>query len=472
MALESLFAGIFGWLARRLAGVALAALAAGAVYGAWLFVRQEALQEWERRGRLQSAIADREKVGRAREALARRSAELGVEAAAQEARWREAATEVADLRDREGWWGRWFGERQERAANAERIARAEGVREEAAARLAAARRALEQAGWEREGLEAAWRRVNDEIAFLERSRSWFVRWLGAAWEKVKWYFIGGLALVVLGPPAWAAALYHGVAPLVARGGALRRGDPRLVPVEVEPSRPSLEVSLRPGGRLLVRGRFLQASDDDLGRGTRFVLDWRLPFTSVACGLVELVELRHGGKEGARRVTLAGGGEDRLELSLVTLPAGASLILRPRFLAAVAEASGEQLRIRRHGRWLSWRAWVTGTVRHFEFAGPCRLVVAGGRGVRLERLEDGTAGPAPARRLNRGATIGFTPGLERRPARAETFWRYYRGRSRLFDEVFSGRGVILAQEASLEGVSPAPRRFRVAFPEGVLRLLGL
>jgi len=145
VALESLFAGIFGWLARRLAGVVLAALAAGAVYGAWLFVRQEALQEWERRGRLQSAIADREKVGRAREALARRSAELGVEAAAQEARWREAATEVADLRDREGWWGRWFGERQERAANAERIARAEGVREEAAARLAAARRALEQA---------------------------------------------------------------------------------------------------------------------------------------------------------------------------------------------------------------------------------------------------------------------------------------------------------------------------------------
>ena len=76
VALESLFAGVFGWLARRLAGVALAALAAAAIYGAWLFVRQEALQEWERRGRLQSAITDRGKIERAREALAARTNEL------------------------------------------------------------------------------------------------------------------------------------------------------------------------------------------------------------------------------------------------------------------------------------------------------------------------------------------------------------------------------------------------------------
>jgi hypothetical protein len=45
VAFESLLAGVFGWLTRRLAGVAVAALAAAAIYGAWLFVRQEALQE-------------------------------------------------------------------------------------------------------------------------------------------------------------------------------------------------------------------------------------------------------------------------------------------------------------------------------------------------------------------------------------------------------------------------------------------
>ena len=90
MALESLFAGVFGWLTRRLAGVAVAALTAAAIYGAWLFVRQEALQEWDRRSRLQSAVLDREKIGRAREALAARTNELGAETKAQEARLREA----------------------------------------------------------------------------------------------------------------------------------------------------------------------------------------------------------------------------------------------------------------------------------------------------------------------------------------------------------------------------------------------
>jgi uncharacterized protein (AIM24 family) len=470
VALESLFAGVFGWLSRRLTGVAVAALTATAIYGAWLFVRQEALQEWERRSRLQSAVLDREKIGRAREALAARTNELGAETKAQEARLREATKTVAELRDREGWWGRWFGDPKARAENAQRVARADAVLEEAAGRLAASRRALEQAGWEREGLEAAWRRVNDEISFLERGRSWFVRWIAAAWEKVKWYVIGGLAVVLLGPITWAALLYYGLASLAARGVALRLGEQHAAGVEAGESRPGLEVALRPGERLLVRGRFLQASDEDLNRGTRFLLDWHMPFTSAACGLVELVELRHRGSDGERRVTLAGGGEEHVELSLVTLPAGASLILRPRYLAAVVVAGERRLQIRRHRRWLSWRAWVTGTVRHFEFTGPCRLVVAGGRGVRVERLESGEG--VPARRLNRGVTIGFTPGLESRPARAETFWGFYRGRSRLFDDVFCGRGVVLLQEAPLEGGQGGRRRAVTALREALLRLLGL
>ena len=469
VALESLLAGVFGWLTRRLAGVAVAALAAAAIYGAWLFVRQEALQEWDRRSRLQSAITDRGKIERAREALAARTNELGAETKAQEARLREATKTVAELRDREGWWGRWFGDREERARSAERVARAEAVREESSARLAASRRALEQAGWEREGVEAAWRRVNDEISFLERGRSWFVRWIGAAWEMVKWWVIGGLAVVLLGPLAWSVVLYHGLAPLAARGAALRFGAAPAEPATVGASRVALDVALAPGERLLVRERFLQASDEDLDRRTRWVLDWRIPLTSAACGLVELVELGNRASGGERRVTLAGGGERQTELAEVTLPAGASMILRPRFVAAVAEAGGQRLRIVRHRRWLSWRAWVTGSVRHFEFAGPCRLFVAGARGVRREALELG-AGPAPARRLNRGAVIGFSPGLDYRPARAETFWGYHRGATPLFDEVFAGRGVLLAQEAS---AAAGPGRRRGALLRaGVWRLLGL
>jgi cell division protein FtsB len=112
VAFESLFPGLTGWLTRRLAGAGLAALAAAALYGGWLYLRQEALQEWERRGRLETARADLEKLGRAREALARRTTALESEAAAQELRRRQAENVIAELGATGGWWGRWFGDRE------------------------------------------------------------------------------------------------------------------------------------------------------------------------------------------------------------------------------------------------------------------------------------------------------------------------------------------------------------------------
>lgn len=473
MAIDSLFSGVTGWLSRRLAGAGLAALAAAAAYGAWLYLRQEALQEWERRGRLETALADLGKVGRAREALVRRTAAMEAEAVAQEARRRKAEAEIAELRAAQGWWDRWFGDPAKRAGQAERIGRAEARRDEAGARLKAARQSLEEAGWEREGIEAAWRRINEEVGFLERDRSWLVRQLGAIWERVRWYLLGGAALYLLGPLLWALLLYHGFAPL-ASGGA-----PLLFAAEVSEGLAgevgaggvTLELSLRPGERLLVRERHLQASDEDLGRDTRFVFDWRMPFTCLACGLVELVELRHRRGENASRVTLSGGGERQTELALITVPGGSSLILRPSFLAAVVEGPSERLRVGRRWHW-GRLAWVTGTFRHFEFFGPCRLVVAGGRGVRAEQLGPGPGGEARARRINRGATIAFSPGLACRPVRAETFWAYYRGMNPLFDDLFFGRGVLVAQEVVPGEEAAVGRRRGFAVWSGVLRLFGL
>lgn len=473
VAIESLLSGITGWLTRRLAGAGLAALAAAAVYGAWLYLRQEALQEWERRGRLETALADREKVGRARESLVRRTVALEAEVVAQEAVRRQAEAEIAELRAAQGWWDRWFGDPAKRAGQAERIGRAEARRDEAGARLTAARQSLEQAGWEREGIEAAWRRINEEVGFLERERSWLVRQLGAIWERVRWYVVGGAALYLLGPLLWALLLYHGFAPLASGGAPLRfAAEVSDVPAcDVGAGGVTLELRLNPGERLLVRERHLQASDEDLGRGTRFVFDWRMPFTCLACGLVELVELRHRRGESASRVTLSGGGDRHTELALVTVPEGASLMLRPSFLAAVVEGPAERLRVRRHWRW-GRLAWVTGMFRHFEFVGPCRLVVAGGRGVRAEQLGPGSGGEERARRINRGATIAFSPGLACRPVRAETFWAYYRGMNPLFDDLFSGRGVLVAQEAVPGDEAAAGRRRGAAVWSGVLRLFGL
>ena len=88
------------------------------------------------------------------------------------------------------------------------------------------------------------------------------------------------------------------------------------------------------------------------------------------------------------------------------------------------AEKRRLVIRRRWQLFRWQAWVTLQFRFFEFVGPCRLIVAGVRGVRAERLNERDGEELPARRANQDATMGFTPNLDYRPVRAETFWSYY------------------------------------------------
>jgi hypothetical protein len=229
--------------------------------------------------------------------------------------------------------------------------------------------------------------------------------------------------------------------------------------------------LRPGEKLWVKEKFLQASDEALRKQTRTVLDWRIPFTCLATGLIELIELRHGGGEGGQRLTLSNRTDPYSELAIVTLADGAALVLRPSFLAGVVVADGAPLRLRRRWQLFRWQSWVTLQFRFFEFAGPCRLVVAGSRGVRVEDLSARDGEPA-ARRAHQDATIGFTPNLDYRPARAETFWSYYRGASPLFDDVFAGRGLFLCQQISTAGDTAKARRFWSGVWGGVMRIFGL
>ena len=111
-------------------------------------------------------------------------------------------------------------------------------------------------------------------------------------------------------------------------------------------------------------------------------------------------------------------------------------------------------------------------RFFEFAGPCRLVVAGNRGVRAERLSEREGGAVPARRANQDATIGFTPNLDYRPVRAETFWSYYRGMNPLFDDLFAGHGMFLCQQVSTGGGANAARNFWSTVWGGAMRVFGM
>jgi len=462
------------WLLQKLLAAGLIVLLALAVYSGWLYLQDERVLESERITRLQQAITSRDQLLAVQATLARQLTALQADLNTQQDRVQRAADIVAALRQLESWWDRLLGNPAQQTANAEQIERMEALKSSAAAKIAELKTSVGKTFQETERLDLTLRRANLEVARLEESQSKPRQYVFAAWEKTKWWIALALGSYFAGPTLWLLTMYYAVGGLLVRGRAIQLGvEPSALPA-VSESHVSLEATLQPGERLRVKEKFLQASDEGIKRQTRFVLDWRIPFTSLACGLVELVEMQNADTtgSGSYRVTLSNGDDPHLELALVTIPTGASLVLRPSFLVGVMQNEKERLSIRRHWRIFKVQAWVSGQFRFFEFIGPCRLVVAGSRGVRAEILADRGGAEAPARRTNQDATIGFTPNLKYQPVRAETFWSYYRGMNPLFDDLFSGRGLFVLQETSSEGPAAKSGRFWNGVWNGILKVFGL
>lgn len=464
------------WLLQKLAAAAVIVLLALAAYGVWLYWQEQGAFEAQRIESLQRAIAERDELIAAKAAIEQRVAALAADIKNQKKRAQKAAEIVATLRSLESWWDRWLGNSEQQSANAGQMKRMEALKSDAAARVSELQHAIAQTDWEKDGIELALNRVNTQVATLEAGRSRARYYVALAWEKTRWWVAVALAAYFCGPTLWALAMYFGVAGLMVHGRSIRLGPEPVALPNVGESRVSVVATLRPGEILRVKERFLQASDEGIVRRTRFVLDWRIPLTSLACGLVELVEMSHpqpaAETGGEFRLTLSNGDDPHIELAIVNVPAGASLVLRPSFLAGVLQRAGERLEIRRHWRLFRWQAWISGQFRFFEFVGPCRLVVAGSRGVRVEQLMEREGQPMPARRTNQDATIGFTPNLDYRPVRAETFWSYYRGMNPLFDDLFAGRGLFVLQETAREGSAAKAGRFWAGVWSGVLKVFGL
>ncbi len=458
------------WLLEKAAiavGIIVFALVA---YGLWLFLRDNVNMDLRRNELILTLTGERAQIREALGDVNGRLERLGTEITGEEDRLRRTEQVIGQLREAESTWDRWVGNPEQQKTNAARLERMEALKTETTAKLETLRREHTRTGWEKNGLEIALGRMEARIQEVEAHKSRFTEYVGEAWEKTRFWIILALALYLLGPTAGRVVLYYLFAPLVMRGRPVRLTPDLAAPPEVTTSRVSLDLPLNREGRLWIKESFLQASDEGLKRRTRFVLDWRIPFTCLASGLIELVEMRNHAEQ-EKRVTLSNQASPHIELALVTLPAGSSIILRPSFLAGALAEEGRRLVIRRRWQLLRWQSWITLQFRFFEFVGPCRLVVAGSRGVRAETLGGGE-GRAAARRANQDATVGFTPNLDYMPVRAETFWGYYRGMNPLFDDLFSGQGVFLCQEITTEGEAGKARKFWSGLREGVLRVFGM
>src|ERR1019366_572669 len=127
--------------------------------------------------------------------------------------------------------------------------------------------------WERDGLEIALGKLAVQLRAAEAKQSKVMHYLSLAWNyqlgrmKVKWWVIIMLGLYFFGPTAGKLALYHAVAPLIVRGRPVRLAADLAELPRIGISHVSADVTLQPGERLLVKEKFLQASDEGLKRKT-------------------------------------------------------------------------------------------------------------------------------------------------------------------------------------------------------------
>jgi hypothetical protein len=379
----------------------------------------------------------------------KRMAEMQAELASQQAREQMEDRAIAELRKLRSWWDSWFGDRERQRVYADQLAHDEQLKHDTVAREVELQRNLVRAHWEKDGIEIELGWLDKRIHAAETNRSRVVHYLLLAWEKVKWYAVAALGLYFFGPTLGKLFMFFGVARLIENGRPVRLAEDPVALPRVGETGPSLDISLWPGERLWVKEAFLKVADKALWRRTRFMLDWRVPFTCILCGLFDLVALRNTRAGQEYGVTFA-HDDPATEFALVSVPDGGSLVLRPSFLKAVILGGAARLKIRRHWRFFTWRSWITLQFRYFEFAGPCRLLVASNRGVRAERLAERNGEVPPARRASRNSIIGFTPNLDYGLVRAEKFRAYSRSKSPLFDDLFTGPGLFLCQRTPLNG----------------------
>lgn len=214
------------------------------------------------------------------------------------------------------------------------------------------------------------------------------------------------------------------------------------PIQLRPAGPSLnaaasgmsvDVPLGPDTEVLLRSG-LQSSAADVRGGDLYLLDWSMPFTCLAAGLVNLQRLRSARPDHV----VVTGTDEAYRVSAIAVPAGGAAVLQPRVLLGIAKPRGANLVITRPWQLARLTAWITLQLRFVVFHGPCTLIVQGRGGVVVEDAGKG-------RMISKRLTLGFDAGLAYGAARSASFLPYLKGQASLFNDRFEGDGRYLFEQ---------------------------
>lgn len=290
-------------------------------------------------------------------------------------------------------------------------------------------------------LEASKNKLAEEQYQASNTISAKARWAWQHYEgnKLLRCALIALILITLSPYIIRLFLWFVLAPIAMRRPSIRLQMPEETGSSIPPAAPSttsVAVRLQSDEELLVRQDYLQTSSIGGPKDTQWFLDWKKPITSFATGLRFLTRIR-GDDE---TITISATKDGLAEVTILELPDDTACVLQPHAIAAVVQPIGRPLRITPHWRFTSLNAWLTLQFRYLVFYGPARIILKGGRGVRIEAAERG-------RIFGQDQLVGFSADLAYSVTRTETFWPYFLGREQLLkDRVTAGSGVLIVEEA--------------------------
>ena len=253
-----------------------------------------------------------------------------------------------------------------------------------------------------------------------------------------------LAAIIIVPILWKLLAYYFLAPLAQNSKPILLGasHPTAGSITATASHPAQRIDLHSKEVMMTKVDYLQGSMGNFEKGTKWLIDWRYPFSSVAAGLFILTKIRNVGEESGQ-ITLSTQSDATEELAVMEVPEGRALVFRPHYLVAVTHPLDTPPRIK--SRWVFWKlhAWVNLQFRYMIVEGPAKLVFSAQRGIQVESVVPSL----PGRRVNSHLTVAFSPHLNYSPKRAETFVAYIWGKNALFDDFFQGEGWVVQQQVT-------------------------
>lgn len=253
-----------------------------------------------------------------------------------------------------------------------------------------------------------------------------INWVKNAFQQYGLRAFGIVLGAVFIPIFHKIFAFHVIAPLAQTALPIRLHDSGL-PLGGSVSDVSVKVPIDRESEMLLRSGY-QTSSTDIGGGDKYLLDWGMPLSCLAAGLVNLQRLR---SEIPDYVVVTGTDQDH-RVATISVPADGAVVLQPRALLGVVKQRGQRLVITRPWRIGRLISWITAQFRYIIFHGPCTLIVQGRNGVEVEKAARG-------RMVNKRLTLGFDASLAYGAARSASFLPYLYGQASLYNDCFTGTG---------------------------------